>query len=59
MPYAHRDAWHRHMREFDKQLGRVRDATRRTYRYWFEEAYKIVGEGADPSKLTAEDLRKI
>ena len=59
MPYAKIDAWHRHMREFEKDLGKVKPGTIKNYRSWFEEAYRIVGEGKDPSKLTKEDLRKI
>jgi integrase len=59
MPYAKNDAWHRDMREFEKNLGKVRHKTVLVYRRWFEEAYQIVGEGKSPADLTKEDLRKL
>ena len=58
MPYKERDAFHRHLREWLKDLEHLPKKTRYSYRLWVEEAFQVVGV-QDPTKLTKQDLAKI
>lgn len=59
MPYKERDPYHRAMRAFLREKAMMASKkTMLSYRYWLEEAGKIV-EYRNPHKITLEEMQRI